>query len=191
MDLAAKLEHCHTEYTFAVCGDCGRVAKFPNRCDCHYCPECQPRLSHDRKEAVEWWTTLVTEPKHVVLTVRNTPDLQPGHIDELRDYFSALRRTAFATKVTYWWIQNPPATTDSTCEPPPPVIQQIKRYQDRTATGYCLKSSPWRGGFYSFECTNERRGWHLHIHALIDSDFISKQILAHVGPGSPAVKATS
>jgi hypothetical protein len=180
LTLAAALEDCHSRYTFGVCGDCGRVARFPNRCDRFYCPECQPRLSHDRKEAVEWWTTLVTEPKHVVLTTRNTPDLSPGHIDELRDNFTKLRRTAFATKVTYWWVEYPDPIPNDPGPSPPPIITQIRRYRDRTRNGQTIKSSPWRGGFYSFEVTNESRGWHLHIHALVDADYISKQVLAHV-----------
>jgi hypothetical protein len=35
-----------------------------------------------------------------------------------------------------------------------------------------------RGGFYSLEVTNESRGWHLHLHALIDSEFIDQGELA-------------
>ena len=35
-----------------------------------------------------------------------------------------------------------------------------------------------RGGFYSLEVTNESRGWHLHLHALIDSEFIDQSELA-------------
>jgi hypothetical protein len=30
----------------------------------------------------------------------------------------------------------------------------------------------WRGGFYSIEVTNSNRGWHLHLHALIDARWI-------------------
>lgn len=30
----------------------------------------------------------------------------------------------------------------------------------------------WQGGFYSVEVTNEGRGWHLHLHALIDAHWI-------------------
>jgi hypothetical protein len=33
-------------------------------------------------------------------------------------------------------------------------------------------ASNWRGGFYSLEVTNEGRGWHLHLHALVDAAWI-------------------
>lgn len=36
----------------------------------------------------------------------------------------------------------------------------------------------WRGGFYSIECTNEGRGWHVHIHALVDASWIDGGQLA-------------
>jgi hypothetical protein len=94
---AGKLEHCHTEYTFAVCSGCGQVNKFPNRCDLFYCAECQPRLSHDRKKAVEWWTREVNQPKHVVLTVKNVAHLDKQHVQEFRSWLTRLRRSAFAS----------------------------------------------------------------------------------------------
>lgn len=34
------------------------------------------------------------------------------------------------------------------------------------------------GGWCTFECTNESRGWHWHAHLLIDSPFICQQQLA-------------
>lgn len=36
----------------------------------------------------------------------------------------------------------------------------------------------WNGGFYSFEITNENKGWHLHCHALIDARWIDAGELA-------------
>ena len=93
---ALTLEDCHTQYTFAVCNGCNHVQKFPNRCDNFFCPECQPRLSQDRKKAVEWWTREIHQPKHVVLTVKNTKDLTKQHVREFRSWFSKLRRTKFA-----------------------------------------------------------------------------------------------
>ena len=133
-DLADKLEHCHTEFTVAVCQDCHSVARFPNRCDCFFCAECQPRLAHNRANAVAWWTARVPQPKHVVLTMRNTADLTKGHVTELKKYLTRLRRRKF-------------------CE-------------------------NWNGGYYSLEVTNEGRGWHLHIHLLVDARWIDAGQLA-------------
>lgn len=36
----------------------------------------------------------------------------------------------------------------------------------------------WRGGFYSLEVTNEGRGWHLHLHALVDCRYIDARQLS-------------
>ena len=36
----------------------------------------------------------------------------------------------------------------------------------------------WRGGFYSVEVTNEGRGWHLHLHVLVDARWIDAAELA-------------
>jgi hypothetical protein len=125
---ARKLEDCHSFHVVQVCNDCGRVAKFPNRCDQFFCPECQPHLAKERTRQVEWWTNLIAQPKHVTLTVKNIPDLTSAHVDELRAMFTRLRRRKFARG--------------------------------------------WKGGFYAIECTNEGRGWHLHIHALINAKWI-------------------
>lgn len=92
---ASKLETCHSYYTIATCLDCGRTRKFPNRCDLFFCPECAGHLSYERKKQVEWWTQLIKQPKHVVLTIKNIRDLSPGHVIEFRKYFSALRRRKF------------------------------------------------------------------------------------------------
>jgi len=125
---ARTLEECHTRYSVGVCRSCHSHERYPNRCDNFFCPECQPRLSSDRRKAVEWWTREVHQPKHVVLTLKNTLDLKPGHLRELRKSFTALRRSKFARG--------------------------------------------WRGGFYSIEVTNEDHGWHLHLHAIIDANWI-------------------
>lgn len=36
----------------------------------------------------------------------------------------------------------------------------------------------WRGGFYSFEVTNKGNGWHLHLHAIVDAQYIDKMGLS-------------
>jgi hypothetical protein len=93
---AANLEDCHSTFTVAVCSGCGSTNRFPNRCDLFYCPECQPRLSHDRKKAVEFWCREIKQPKHVVLTVKNVPDLTTAHVQEFRLWLTRLRRSKFA-----------------------------------------------------------------------------------------------
>lgn len=95
--IAAGLEHCHTEYTIGQCKGCSSVSKFPNRCDRFYCPECQPRLSKERADSVGWWAQEMKQPKHVVLTMKNTKDLTKGHVLEIKKNFTRLRRSIFAS----------------------------------------------------------------------------------------------
>jgi hypothetical protein len=92
---AAKLELCHSYYTVCICNDCSTIRRFPNRCDQFYCPECQHALQIERQKQVEWWARECRSPKHVVLTIKNIPDLSPGHVDELRGMFTKLRRRKF------------------------------------------------------------------------------------------------
>jgi len=164
---AQKLENCHSRYVVAICNDCGTVKKFPNRCDQGHCPECQPGLARERVSQVEWWTSSLKQPKHVVLTFRNIPHLTREHLDEARKSLTALRRTAFATKTTYWWQDR---TTLK--------ITRRKKLMRPTSEGWPLQSSPWVGGFWTMEITREGNGWHLHFHLLVDSKFISQRVLA-------------
>ena len=133
-DLAKPLAGCHTVETCRVCDDCRRVSIFFNRCERHYCPECAPRLARERRESVEWWAKEVGEPKHVVLTVRNTDRITKSYVQWFKMCFGKLRRRKFARS--------------------------------------------WRGGFYRLEITNERQGWHLHLHALVDAGWIPAGQLA-------------
>lgn len=128
LDLAEKLEHCHTDSVNIVCRGCKTVKTVWNRCDLFYCARCQPRLSRERKERVKWWVNEIKQPKHVVLTMRNRVHFTREYVQHFKDSWARLTRMKFA--------------------------------------------DGWRGGFYSCEVTNEGRGWHLHLHALIDADYI-------------------
>jgi len=166
LEEAQKLESCHSRYVVAICGDCGTVKKFPNRCDQGHCPECQSHLARERVKQVDWWAQGIKQPKHVVLTLRNISCLTRGHLAEARSYLTALRRSAFATKTTYWWQDR---TTLK--------ITRCKKLRAPSARGWPLQSAPWRGGFYSMEITKEGKGWHLHFHLLVDCNFISQRVL--------------
>jgi hypothetical protein len=106
-DEGQKLENCHSYYTVATCCDCGKVRKFPNRCDLFFCPECANHLQNERTRQVEWWAERIRQPKHVVLTTKRIPELTGAHVDELRKMFSQLRRRKFARnwKGGYYGIQ--------------------------------------------------------------------------------------
>jgi len=107
---------------------------FFNRCEQKFCPICAARLARERRETVEWWTKQIPQPKHVVLTTRNSETLSREKVRAFKAAFAKLRRQKFARN--------------------------------------------WLGGFYSLEVTNEGRGWHLHLHALINARFIPADVLA-------------
>lgn len=51
--------------------------------------------------------------------------------------------------------------------------EYVKHFKESWARLCRMKiAKGWRGGFYSFEVTNEGKGWHLHLHALIDANYI-------------------
>jgi len=133
-ELSQKLEDCHSTYTVVQCCGCRKTRRFPNRCDLFYCPECAHHLSTERQKQVEWWAVRVRQPKHVVLTIKNIPDLTAGHVQEFKKYFARLRRRKFARG--------------------------------------------WKGGFYRIELTNQKTGWHLHLHALISAKWIDQNDLS-------------
>lgn len=91
--LAGKMSECHQIATFKRCTGCRKLSKFYNRCELFFCPVCAPRLSRERKQAIEWWTKQVNQPKHLVLTVRNTSDLTQEYIKFLKAQLSKLRRS--------------------------------------------------------------------------------------------------
>lgn len=132
--LAEPLIKCHTERTIKYCTGCRTPKTFYNRCEVFYCPCCASRLANDRRRSVEWWTTQIRQPKHVIVTTRNTATISAQRVREVKAAWARLRRRAFAKN--------------------------------------------WRGGFYSLEITNEGRGWHLHIHALVDAPWIDSGRLA-------------
>jgi len=134
IDLSGRISECHTKQGSRTCLSCGKVAIYSNRCEHFFCPLCQPRLANDRAQVVTWWISQVHQPKHVVLTVRNTDELSKKQVVSFKKAFSRLRRTKLARS--------------------------------------------WSSGFYCLEVTNESRGWHLHLHALIDARWIDARELA-------------
>jgi len=134
LDAAGEMADCHSRATVQQCVGCQKRTTFFNRCETKFCPICAPRLARERREAVEWWAKQLTQPKHVVLTARNTETITKERVQAFKKAFARLRRRRFA------WN--------------------------------------WAGGFYSLEVTNEGRGWHLHLHALVDARFIPADVLA-------------
>lgn len=95
-DLAEPLKECRTQQSFAQCQGCRNVRTFWNHCDNFYCPCCQPRMARERAKSIEWWTKLVRQPKHVVLTCRNSDTITFARVKAFKQAITKLRRTKFA-----------------------------------------------------------------------------------------------
>jgi hypothetical protein len=91
-EYATPLKECHTRETFCHCMDCGHVHSFKNRCDRFYCPMCCQALAYRRRLSVEAWAKTITQPKHVVLTARNTSSLSKTYVKWFKTGISKLRR---------------------------------------------------------------------------------------------------
>lgn len=105
--LAGKMAECHTIETFKRCTGCRKLSKFYNRCELFFCPICAPRLSRERKQAVEWWAKQVNQPKHLVLTVRNSDNLSKEYVQWLKAQLSKLRRSRAMKSVKggFWTME--------------------------------------------------------------------------------------
>lgn len=55
-------------------------------------------------------------------------------------------------------------------------VKQIKNDFQRLRRSVFARG--WKGGIYSVEVTNEGRGWHLHLHSLVDAGWIDARELA-------------
>lgn len=99
VSLAGKMAECHTIKTVKVCTSCRKHSTFYNRCEKFFCPVCAPRLARERKESIEWWTRQVSQPKHLVLTVRNTLDLTKPYVLFIKEALAKLRRNKVMSSV--------------------------------------------------------------------------------------------
>lgn len=95
-DIAETLDGCHSAQSWAQCNGCAKVRTFWNRCDNFFCPACQPTLSRERAESIEFWTHYVKQPKHVVVTARNTDHLTFRQVKWFKACIAKLRRRKFA-----------------------------------------------------------------------------------------------
>ena len=93
---ARKIRECHTKWTAARCKHCGKRYIWANHCDLRFCPHCQHRLSLRRQRELEWWVIRLKQPKHVVLTVRNTERLTPDYMRWFKGALTRLRRRKIA-----------------------------------------------------------------------------------------------
>ena len=132
--ISEHLAKCGKEEWYRTCRSCGEVKKFEYRCSMKFCPKCNWRIARRRADILKAWTVLVKQPKHIVLTRRNSELITRDLLRHTMKSFAKLRRQKE-------WKQ---------------------------ATGGCV----------SMEVTNESKGWHVHLHVLVDARWIAAGILS-------------
>ena len=93
------LEKCGREEIFRTCKNCGNFKTHFYRCSLKYCPNCNWRISRDRAQLLGCWAGCISQPKHVVLTARNTEHLQSESIARFGKALYRFRRQKFLSSV--------------------------------------------------------------------------------------------
>jgi hypothetical protein len=91
-DWAMKLAYCHNDRTTAICDGCSKRVVFWNRCDVFWCPQCSPRLAKLRLDGLMFFVEKMRQPKHIVLTLANVPELTSDYLRESQKSLTRLRR---------------------------------------------------------------------------------------------------
>lgn len=92
LEESERLGDCHSRETFSICGGCRKVVKFWNRCDIFYCPQCAPRLAKKRLEGLMWFVEKMSQPKHIVLTMKNVDVLTREYVSSAKKKLAQFRR---------------------------------------------------------------------------------------------------
>lgn len=93
------MRSCHQDESQFSCEDCGKTKTFTNRCEIRWCPLCGPRLARERAEELTAWSRTLKQPKHVVLTARNSDTLTRSRVRRFQAAIAKLRR---AKKADAW-----------------------------------------------------------------------------------------
>ena len=83
---------CGREEIYRTCKSCGDVTTFRYACNRKWCPLCNYKIGQARAEIIREWAKRITQPKHLVLTMRNFPVLTRRKIREFQKSLLALRR---------------------------------------------------------------------------------------------------
>jgi len=94
------LEQCGHREIYESCCDCGRFKTHFYRCSLKFCPNCNWMISRRRAQLIGLWAKRIEQPKHVVLTARNTDTFTGKTISRFQASISRLQRTALLREVS-------------------------------------------------------------------------------------------
>lgn len=89
---ADTISACCASPIHRQCCSCKKHEVLLNHCDNFYCPKCTARLARKRQQSIEWWTDQVKQPKHIVLTCRNTAQITKATVQKFQEAIRKLRR---------------------------------------------------------------------------------------------------
>ena len=83
---------CGNEDIYRTCRGCHSVEKFKYRCCIKWCPNCNWRLTEARRKVLRYWTSQISQPKHLVTTMRNYATLTRKSLKLFGKNLAKLRR---------------------------------------------------------------------------------------------------
>lgn len=87
-----NFKRCGREFIFRHCRGCHATERKVYRCSLKWCPNCNWRITEQRKRILEAWAKQIAQPKHVVLTQRNFKLLTRREVRRFTANISRLRR---------------------------------------------------------------------------------------------------
>ncbi len=161
--LAQKMAKCRQSSYAHQCGNCGELEFSGSRCECKICPECaEKRLDRLIAKNIEFLERLPTNPRGkrrttlLTLTIKNVPDSEYG-------------KHSYTMLSDYWreFIKHPK------------IKNKIRGGLYCIETKRPLEDYKYKGKFK----VAPGRSWNLHIHALIDSDYLHWQVVRGIWKG--------
>jgi hypothetical protein len=83
---------CGEDEIYAHCKSCGTTEPKPYRCNLKWCPKCQWRLSEARRQFLTEYASTMEQPKHLILTRKNSLMLMRKNFRENQKAMAQLRR---------------------------------------------------------------------------------------------------
>jgi hypothetical protein len=90
--VSESLRKCGKEEWYRTCKKCHTVAVYRYKCCLRFCPRCNWRRQRERANVIQHWSVLVKQPKHIVLTRRNSVDIERQLFKQTMQAFGKLRR---------------------------------------------------------------------------------------------------
>jgi hypothetical protein len=96
--IASRLSQCGREEKILICQECGTRKIVTDRCSNRWCCFCGPRTAKRRAEEIAAWSGQLKQPKHVVLTQRNSTTIRRSLVRHFARNLYKLRKQSWKPK---------------------------------------------------------------------------------------------